>query len=105
LLLYPIVLSIHMTSNKDIPDPIEIGAAPRKMLAPYPLENIDEDIGNIYTLSQQIIARLSEARTINTNLKTEKKQQALERLRFKMDFVGNLMKAALKDYERLLLTK
>ena len=72
-----------------------------KKRAPYPLENVDEELADIYYKLDTIKERIQQAKTKNAATEVKKRQKCLNHMMFKVNTLLSVTKALVMDLERL----
>ena len=72
-----------------------------KKRPPYPLEGLDEDIANVFSLLSSIQERIRQSKAINAVNAPEKRKLALKHMLFKANTLLKLSEALIRDLDSL----
>lgn len=72
-----------------------------KKRPPYPLEGLDEDLVNIFSLLRSVQERIRQSKAINAVNAPEKRKLTLKHMMFKVNTLLNLSEALIRDLDTL----
>ncbi len=91
---------LMFNSNNDPLNSIDYMPAVKKIL-PFPLENIEEDLGDIYFNLDNVRKRIEVAKRSNVTNSTEARVRKIKRMQYKINTAMSLIRKVVLDLDDL----